>query len=132
MRFHHVQADVFVPDDIDLPAALERTTHLCVGAHQDDQEFMAYHGISECFGRSDRWFTGVVVTSGSGSARSGIYADTTDEEMIAIRRREQRKAAVVGEYACQIQLGSSSASVKTARRRSRGSPDPRSRHRESR
>ena len=35
---------------------------------------MAYHGIAECFGRADRWFTGVVVTNGAGSPRAGIYA----------------------------------------------------------
>jgi hypothetical protein len=39
MKFHKSDADIFVPDGADLPAALERTTHLCIGAHQDDQEF---------------------------------------------------------------------------------------------
>ena len=112
MRFHHSEADVFVPDGEDLPAALERTTHLCIGAHQDDQEFMAYHGIVDCFGRADRWFAGVVVTNGGGSARTDVYADHTDEEMMAVRRREQRKAAYVGEYACQIQLAYASAEAK--------------------
>ena len=34
-------ADVFVPDGTELGAALGRTTHLAVGAHQDDLEFMA-------------------------------------------------------------------------------------------
>jgi len=66
---------------------------------------MAYHGIAECFGRGDKWFTGVVVTNGAGSPRTGIYSQYTDEEMLALRLREQRKAAYVGEYACQIQLG---------------------------
>ena len=86
-------------------AALARTTHLCISAHQDDIEIMAYHGIAECFGRKDKWFTGVVVTNGAGSPRSGIYGDYTDEEMQKVRLIEQRKAAYVGEYACQIQLG---------------------------
>ena len=90
-------------------AALARTTHLCISAHQDDIEIMAYHGIAECFGRKDRWFTGVVVTNGAGSPRSGIYGDYTDEEMQKVRVMEQRKAAFVGEYACQIQLGFTSA-----------------------
>ncbi len=112
MEFHHREADLFVPDGALFPAALDRTTHLCVGAHPDDQEFMAYHGIAACFGRSDRWFTGVVVSDGGGSARSGLYADFSDEAMKAVRRREQRKAAVVGEYACQIQLGYPSREVK--------------------
>ena len=70
---------------------------------------MAYHGIAECFGLQDKWFTGVVVTNGAGSPRSGIYGDYTDEEMQKVRLVEQRKAAYVGEYACQIQLGFTSA-----------------------
>jgi LmbE family N-acetylglucosaminyl deacetylase len=100
-----MDADVFVPDGGDPAEALARTTHLCVSAHQDDIELMAYHGIVECFGRRDRSFTGVVVTDGAGSPRTGIYGACTEEEMLALRRKEQRKAAYVGEYACQIQLG---------------------------
>jgi LmbE family N-acetylglucosaminyl deacetylase len=112
MKLHEAQADIFVPDGTPLPAALTRTTHLCVGAHQDDQEFMAYHGIAACFGRADRWFTGVIATDGGGSARVGPYGEYSDADMIATRRREQRKAACVGEYACQIQLNYPSRKVK--------------------
>jgi LmbE family N-acetylglucosaminyl deacetylase len=115
MQFHNADADVFVPDGLEPEAALARTTHLCIAAHQDDIEIMAYHGIAECFGRRDRWFTGVVATNGAGSSRSGIYGAYTDEEMQKVRLREQRKAAYVGEYACQVQLGFSSAQVKNAR-----------------
>jgi LmbE family N-acetylglucosaminyl deacetylase len=112
MRFHKPAADVFVPDSIEAGAALARTTHLCVSAHQDDIEIMAYHGVAECFGRPDKWFTGVVATNGAGSPRNGIYGRFTDEEMQKVRLIEQRKAAFVGEYACQIQLGYTSAAVK--------------------
>lgn len=112
MKLNRDEADIFVPDGASMPEALARTTHLCVGAHQDDQEFMAYHGIAECFGQADRWFTGVCLTNGSGSPRSGVYARYTDEDMMAVRLREQRKAAMAGEYACEIQLGYSSADVK--------------------
>jgi LmbE family N-acetylglucosaminyl deacetylase len=115
MKFYNAQADVFVPDGGDPDAALRRTTHLCVSAHQDDIEIMAYHGIAECFGRADKWFTGVVVTNGAGSPRAGIYGQYTDEEMQKVRLKEQRKAAYVGEYACQIQLGYSSSAVKDPR-----------------
>jgi len=104
--------DVFVPDNLDAAEALSRTTHLSIAAHQDDIEIMAYHGIAECFGREDQWFTGVVATNGAGSPRSGLYAGLSDEEMQRVRIQEQRKAAFVGEYACQIQLGYSSAEVK--------------------
>ncbi|HUJ20752.1 MAG TPA: PIG-L family deacetylase [Bryobacteraceae bacterium] len=112
MKFHNAHADVFVPDGVEPGAALARTTHLCVSAHQDDIEIMAYHGIAECFGRTDKWFTGVVVTNGAGSPRAGIYGQFTDEEMQKVRLREQRKAAYVGEYGCQIQLGYPSSAVK--------------------
>ncbi len=71
MKLNRTDADVFVPDGAPWPEALARTTHLCVGAHQDDQEFMAYHGIAACFGRTDRWFTGVCLTDGSGSSAHG-------------------------------------------------------------
>jgi len=112
MQFHNPSADVFVPDGLAPEAALARTTHLAISAHQDDIEIMAYHGIAECFGRKDKWFTGVVATNGAGSPRSGIYGDSTDEEMQKVRLVEQRKAAYVGEYACQIQLGFTSAQVR--------------------
>lgn len=115
MKFHNPNADLFVPDGLEPDAALSRTTHLCVSAHQDDIEIMAYHGIAECFGRAGRWFTGVVVTNGAGSPRTGIYGPYTDDEMQKVRLKEQRKAAYVGEYACQIQLGYSSSAVKDPR-----------------
>ena len=113
-KLNHKDADLFVPDGLATEEALARTTHLCVCAHQDDQEFMAYHGILECFGRSDRWFTGVVVTNGAGSPRSGLYAECSDDDMQGIRRQEQRKAAYVGEYSCQMQLAYPSSAVKVA------------------
>ena len=112
MRFHQPTADLFVPDGTPPGQALARTTHLCIAAHQDDIEIMAYHGIADCFGRRDRGFTGVVVTNGAGSPRSGIYGDYTDDEMQKVRLIEQRKAAYVGEYACQIQLAFPSSAVK--------------------
>jgi LmbE family N-acetylglucosaminyl deacetylase len=115
VRFHNPGADLFVPDGVAPDAALARTTHLCISAHQDDIEIMAYHGIAECFGLKDKWFTGVVVTNGAGSPRSGIYGNYTDEEMQKVRVIEQRKAAYVGEYACQIQLGFTSGQVKNAK-----------------
>jgi LmbE family N-acetylglucosaminyl deacetylase len=108
-------ADIFVPDGLAPDAALQRTTHLCIAAHQDDIEIMAYHGVAECFGLKDKWFTGVVVTNGAGSPRSGIYGGYTDAEMQKVRIVEQRKAAYVGEYACQLQLGFTSAQVKDQR-----------------
>ena len=115
MQFHKSTADFFVPDGTAPDAALARTTHLCVAAHQDDIEIMAYHGIAECFGQRDKWFSGVVVTNGAGSPRTGIYGQYSDDEMQKVRLIEQRKAAYVGEYGCQIQLGFTSGEVKNAK-----------------
>lgn len=112
MKFTNATADLYVPDGTELGTALSRTTHLCIGAHQDDTEIMAYHGIAECFGQLDKWFTNVTVTNGAGSPRSGIYGHYTDEEMQGVRRIEQRKAAVVGGYSAQIQLDYTSSAVK--------------------
>ena len=113
MKFSHPAADIFVLDASVAPAAaLARTTHLCVAAHQDDIEIMAYHGIAECFGRADRWFSGVVVTNGAGSPRSGVYANYTDAQMQDVRRQEQRTAAMVGDYSIQLQLAHPSSAVK--------------------
>jgi LmbE family N-acetylglucosaminyl deacetylase len=112
MQFHNSAADFFVPDGLAPDAALARTTHLCIAAHQDDIEIMAYHGIAQCFAQKDKWFTGVVVTNGAGSPRTGIYGKYTDDEMQRVRVVEQRKAAFVGEYACQIQLDFTSSQVK--------------------
>ncbi len=103
---------LFIPDGIAEEQALKRTTHLCVAAHQDDIEFMAYSPIAERFGRKDKWFCGVVVTDGAGSPRNGLYADYTDEQMKAVRIEEQKKAAMRGEYGAQFMLGHSSKQVK--------------------
>ena len=72
---------------------------------RDDIEFMAYAPIAECFGKTDKWFCGVVVTDGAGSPRNGLYANYTDEQMKAVRIEEQKKAAMLGEYGAQLLLG---------------------------
>ncbi len=105
------KADILIPDGKDIDEALERTTHLAVGAHQDDLEIMAYHGISACYGEKDLWFTGVTCTDGAGSSRVGPYKDHTDEEMVEVRKEEQRQAAQVGMYGAMIQLCLPSAQI---------------------
>jgi LmbE family N-acetylglucosaminyl deacetylase len=112
MKLTRTDVDIFVPDGRPAVEALARTTHLAVGAHQDDLEFMALHGILECIDRPDRGFTGITVTNGSGSPRSGPYADHTDREMQGVRIEEQRAAARLGRYGCQIQLMHPSSEVK--------------------
>ncbi len=112
MKLTKEEAEIFVPDNTPVEDAISRTTHMAVGSHQDDIEIMAYDGILQCFGREDSWFLGVVATNGSGSPRDGLYADYTDEEMRLVRRREQKKAAVVGEYTAVALLDYTSAEVK--------------------
>ena len=112
MNLHRETAEIFVPDGLPPDQALRRTTHLAVSAHQDDIEIMAAGPILECFQRLDRWFTGVVVTDGRGSPRNGIYGRLSDEEMRLVRFKEQRKAAMIGEYAAQIMLDYPSEEVK--------------------
>lgn len=113
MKFHRPEADVFVPNGAPASVALARVTHLCVAAHQDDIEILAHDGICDCLDQPDRKaFGGVVVTNGSGSPRTGAYSNHSDEQMQAVRREEQRRAALLGSYAIQIQLAHPSAHVK--------------------
>ncbi len=114
MKLHRDTAEIFVPDGLAFEEALARTTHMGIGAHQDDIEIMAFDGILKCFGRDDKWFTGVVVTDGSDSPRDGFRKDHTAEAIRDVRRKEQKKAAAVGEYAAQVLLDYPSAAVKDA------------------
>jgi len=114
MKFSSPAADAYVPDRRPLAAALARTTHLCLAAHQDDIEILAYHGISAGYAR--RTFTGVVITDGGGSPRAGKFAQFSDQEMKAVRRVEQRRAAKLGRYGAMLQLAHPSAVVKDPRR----------------
>lgn len=113
LTFHRANADVFVPDETrSAEVALAGVTDLCVAAHQDDIEIMAYSGIVDCLDTPGKSFGGVVVTNGAGSPRAGAYSTFTDEAMQAQRREEQRAAAKLGRYAIQIQLAHPSAEVK--------------------
>ena len=112
MKLVNKNAEIFIPDNINPDAALERTTDLCIAAHHDDIEIMAYNAIADCYGSNDRHFTGVVVTDGGGSPRSGVYADYTNEDMKAIRVIEQKTAASIGRYSAQLLLAHPSGEVK--------------------
>jgi LmbE family N-acetylglucosaminyl deacetylase len=112
MKFHNPGSEIYVPDGGPAEQALARTTHFGIGAHQDDLEIMAYHGILECFGQHDKHFTGVTVTNGAGSPRDDLYASYSDEDMQKVRRVEQCKAAYVGEYSAQVFLDYTSGAVK--------------------
>lgn len=105
-------ARLYVPDGTEEAASLERTTHMGIGAHQDDLEIMAIDGILQCYELDDAWFTGVVVTDGRGAPRAGLHADSSDEEMVLVRAEEQKKAAAVGKYGAQVLMGFPSEAVK--------------------
>lgn len=112
MKLTNKNADIFVPDNTAVESALSRTTHLGIGAHQDDLEFMTVHGILACFGQPDKSYCGVTCTDGAGSSRSGVYAAYSDDQMKAVRRLEQRTAAMVGRYGAVLQLDFTSKQVK--------------------
>jgi LmbE family N-acetylglucosaminyl deacetylase len=112
MRLQLETAQLFIPDGLPVAEALARTTHMAIGAHQDDLEIMAIDGILACFQQPQKWFAGVVVTNGSGSPRDDLYAHYSDDEMQAVRAKEQKKAAIIGEYAAQALLDYSSSAVK--------------------
>jgi LmbE family N-acetylglucosaminyl deacetylase len=114
VKLTEANAEIWVPDGVPEAAALERVTHLGISAHQDDIEIMAMEGILAGFGNPEKWFMATVVTNGAGSPRNGIYADYTDERRRVVRRAEQKKAALVGEYAAVAFLNYPSAAVKDA------------------
>ncbi|MFM8810131.1 MAG: PIG-L deacetylase family protein [Chthoniobacterales bacterium] len=97
-------ADIFVPSGGDWRDALRSATHLGIGAHADDLEFMAFHGIEACRKGGGK-FAGVVLTDGAGSVGGGT-------DLREMRRAEQREAAKLGGYAAVIQLGLTSALLK--------------------
>lgn len=114
MELRNTKGHIFIPDGTEQGAALSRTTHLCIAAHQDDVEIMAYGSIAACYQKADQWFSAVVVADGAGSPRAGNYASMTDEEMQKVRSKEQDDAASLGCYSAMLQLGYPSKEIKSA------------------
>jgi LmbE family N-acetylglucosaminyl deacetylase len=112
LNFSQSEAQVFVPDGAPLERALARVTHLGIGAHQDDLEFMAFHGIIACYRNEKAWFGGVTCTNGAGSARAGSFADYDETALKRRRSEEQNQAAGIGEYSAMLQLAHPSDRVK--------------------
>jgi LmbE family N-acetylglucosaminyl deacetylase len=112
MKLLKPTAEFFVFDGKTIDEAINRTTYMSIAAHQDDIEIMAYDGILKSFNNPNEWFFGVVVTNGSGSARDGEYKNYTDEDMIKIRKLEQKKAAFIGEFGALALLDHPSKEVK--------------------
>lgn len=112
MKLSQPHAQIFIPDSQPLPKALERITHLGIGAHPDDLEFMAFHGILNCYEQDKLWFGGVTCSDGAGSPRAGAYATCSDADMVRIRQQEQCAAAQLGQYGVILQLGHTSSGIK--------------------
>ncbi|MGZ9222614.1 MAG: PIG-L deacetylase family protein [Anaerolineales bacterium] len=115
MKFRQSTAELFIPNGVASEEALRRTTHLAIGAHQDDIEIMAVEPILRCFQQSHLWFSAVVLSDGRGSPRDDLYSVYSDEEMRVVRFKEQKKAAVVGEYTAQGLLDYPSKAIKDAK-----------------
>jgi LmbE family N-acetylglucosaminyl deacetylase len=106
MRLLSPHADVFVPNGEALDTAQSRSKALGVAAHPDDLELMALPAILAGHADPACGFAGLVVCDG---AMPGAGPD----EGVALRRLEQRAAAVVGRYSVMVQLGHASQAVQT-------------------
>lgn len=116
LQLTHPQAEIFFPDPFQ-SNALAQTTHLGIGAHQDDLEMMAIHGILAAYDDPEAAFTGVTVTDGRGAPRNGPYADFSDDDLWAVRKQEQKEAAEIGNYLAQVLLNFPSKDVKSPNRK---------------
>lgn len=105
-------AEIHLPGSKIHPQASLQVPYLGIAAHQDDLEFMALQGILPGLAHREASFGGVICTDGCGSPRSGKYSGITDAEMAAIRSREQRLAADIGQYKFIAQLGYSSKELR--------------------
>lgn len=107
---------IYIPSGEQELAALEKTTHLAIAAHEDDIELMSLFAIGDCLSDKSKCFSGVVATNGASSPRNGKFANVTDEEMVLLREKEQMKAADIGGYGALALLGYTSGDVKRDRR----------------
>ena len=88
---------------------------LCICAHPDDCEIMAVDGILKGYYSKKYSFALVVTTDGGGSARTGKFKDYTDEQMKAVRIKEQEAASEIGRYHSLYMLNYSSSEAKQAK-----------------
>jgi LmbE family N-acetylglucosaminyl deacetylase len=96
--------------------SLANTTHLGIGAHQDDLEIIAIPGILTCYDQQKQHFSGVIVSDGSGAPRGPGFEDFSETQYIQIRNQEQIVAAKIGRYQAVILLGYSSHLVRDSNR----------------
>jgi LmbE family N-acetylglucosaminyl deacetylase len=103
-----------VPDGLENESALKRCSHMGIGAHQDDLEIMAFHGVLACFDMPDKWFCGVTCTDGVGGPRKEGLEHLSPPDIGKLRSEEQDQAAQLGQYGAMAQLNHSSTDVKSA------------------
>lgn len=95
---------------------LAGTTDLCIAAHPDDIELMAYPAIYACREDAARGFVGLVLTDGAGAAAGECLKNLSRAQKAAVRAKEQRRAAELGGYLAVGLLGCSSEEVKAQQR----------------
>ena len=105
-------AEIFVPDGAHAVRGLRRTTHLGIGAHQDDLENIAVHGILSCYDNPRRSFSGIVLTDGAGAPRPPKLEKLSEPEYIQLRNQEQKAAARLGLFSAAVLLAYSSPDLK--------------------
>lgn len=110
--FERENQEIYLPDGSDVLEALGRTTHLCVAAHQDDVEIMAFDGILRAFDDLQAHFSACIVSDGRGYPRKGSSEHFSPDEIMTMRNEEQKKAARIGHYSAQVFLGYPSKEVK--------------------
>lgn len=110
-------SEIYFPTGAGDDQQLSKTTHLGIGAHQDDLEILAIHGILEAINDPKAFFTGVTVTDGRGAPRPDTYQDMDEDTFWQVRCEEQKKAADLGRYNAQFLLNYSSQTVKFGDRR---------------
>lgn len=110
----HQGSEIYFPGGHINDMQLSKTTHLGIGAHPDDLEILAIHGILDAYDDPSLFFTGITVTNGKGAPRSGEFADIPDEAYCHIRSQEQKKAADIGNYNAQFLLNYNSQEIKSS------------------
>ena len=106
----HAFSDFYIPDSVCQAEAHARCSHLGIGAHADDLEFMAYHGISACYQAPAHWFGGILCTAGNRPIQKSEQSQTAYAQQ---RIAEQRAAAQLGAYSFVHQMGYASEQVQT-------------------
>ena len=89
------KCEIYIPKN----AKKGKIKYLCISAHADDTEIMAYHGIKKSLENENVEFNTVIVTDGAGSSRTGKYKNVTNEQMVKLRNAEQKAVADYAHYA---------------------------------